>query len=267
MLEQRPVSGSVRQLLDSLLRTDADLDAFCLDCFPTVYRRFAKGMERTDTVNLLLSLEDSSVVATKLRAWGLKRRTGTSGQSWRWLVVALALLGGLTAGALFVAVSRLGSDVKPLPAATPPAGATPPASIPRRVEGEAPSAAPAPPASGTNSGNAMVDSPEAQMKNRATGAVQRPPRPSEQPKRGRAATSSAEELSPTGESGACVLLQLPATPPRVSTPSCPPVAHATYQSRRIRWKTLSLIRNGGVRLAAGTRSHRRSYLPLSFARQ
>ena len=83
MLEQLPVSGSVRQLLDSRLRTDADLDAFCLDCFPTVYRRFGKGMERTEKVNLLLSLEDSSGVATKLRTWSLKHQPHSSNQSWR----------------------------------------------------------------------------------------------------------------------------------------------------------------------------------------
>jgi len=171
MLEQIPVSGSVRQLLDSRLRTDADLDAFCLDCFPTVYRRFGKGMERTEKVNLLLSLEDSSGVATKLRTWSLKQQPDTSNQSWRWLVMALVLLGGLTAGALYVAVSRLGPDVKPSPAATTPAVTSPPASIPRPVQEETPSAAPAPTPSGTNSGNAIVDSPDAQMKNRATGAA------------------------------------------------------------------------------------------------
>jgi len=171
MLEQRPVSGSVRQLIDFLLRTDADLDAFCLDCFPAAYRRFGKGMERTEKVNLLLSLEEPSAVATKLQAWSVKRQPDTSNQSWRWLVVALVLLGGLTAGALYVAVSRLGPDVKPSPAATTPAVTSPPASIPLRVEGETPSAAPALPPSGTNSGNAIVGSPAAKMKNRATSAA------------------------------------------------------------------------------------------------
>ncbi|MBL9044304.1 MAG: hypothetical protein JNM83_22025 [Myxococcales bacterium] len=171
MLEQLPVSGSVRQLLDSRLRTDADLDAFCLDCFPAVYRRFGKGMERTEKVNLLLSLEDSSGVATKLRTWGLKQQPHSSKQSWRWLVLALVLLGGLTAGGLYVAVSRLGPDVKQSPAATTPAVTSPPASIPRPVQEETPSASPAPPPSGTNSGNAIVGSPDAQMKNRATGAA------------------------------------------------------------------------------------------------
>ena len=164
MLEQRPVSSLVRQQLDAQLRTDADFDAFCLDCFQTVYRRFGKGMERTEKVNLLLSLEEPSVVATQLRAWGLKPRTGTFGQSWRWLVVALVLLGGLTTGALYLAVSRFSPDVKPSPGVTPPVVTTPPAvTTPRATSAQ--------PASGTNSGNAIVDSPEAQMKNRATGAA------------------------------------------------------------------------------------------------
>lgn len=175
MLEQRPVSGSVRQLIDFLLRTDADLDAFCLDCFPTAYRRFGKGMERTEKVNLLLSLEEPSAVATKLQAWSVKRQPDTSNQRWRWLVVALVLLGGLTAGALYVATSRLGPSTNPPPATIPSAATTPTRSFPRPADREAPAAAPAAapalPASGTNSGNAIVDSPDAQMKNRATSAA------------------------------------------------------------------------------------------------
>ncbi len=171
MLEQRPVSGSVRQLIDFLLRTDADLDAFCLDCFPTAYRRFGKGMERTEKVNLLLSLEEPSAVATKLQSWSVKRQPDTSNQSWRWLVVALVLLGGLTAGALYVAMSRLGTGANPSPATIPSAQATHSASSPSPADREAPTTAPALPASGTNSGNAIVDSPDAQMKNRATGAA------------------------------------------------------------------------------------------------
>ena len=43
MLEQRPVSSSVRQQLDAQLPTDADFHAFCLDCFPECHRRFSKG--------------------------------------------------------------------------------------------------------------------------------------------------------------------------------------------------------------------------------
>lgn len=171
MLEQRPVSGSVRQLIDFLLRTDADLNAFCLDCFPTTYRRFGTGMERTEKVNLLLSLAEPSAVATKLQAWSVKRQPDTSNQSWRWLVVALVLLGGLTAGALYVAMSRLGTGANPPPATIPSAATTPTPIAPRRADVEAPAAAPALPASGTNSGNAIVESPDAQMKNRATGAA------------------------------------------------------------------------------------------------
>lgn len=157
MLEQLPVSGSVRQLLDFRLRTDADLDAFCLDCFPAAYRRFGKGMERTEKVNLLLSLEEASAVATTLQAWSVKRQPDTSNQSWRLLVLALVLLGSLTAGALYVAISRLGHGANP-PPATIPSAVTPPApSIPRPATWESQTAAPALPASSTNSVNSVVD--------------------------------------------------------------------------------------------------------------
>lgn len=107
MLDQSPVQGLLRQQLDARLRTGADVDAFCLDYFPTVYHRFKKGMERTEKLNLLLSMEEPSVVATKLQFWELRHWNGAPSQSWRWLVVALAILGALTALALYVAVSRL----------------------------------------------------------------------------------------------------------------------------------------------------------------
>lgn len=45
---------TLRQLLDEILRADSDVDAFCLDFFPTVYRRFSLGMERTHKLTLLL---------------------------------------------------------------------------------------------------------------------------------------------------------------------------------------------------------------------
>ncbi len=43
----------VRTLLDEVLRTDADLEGFCLDFFPQVYRRFSNGMDRVSKVSLL----------------------------------------------------------------------------------------------------------------------------------------------------------------------------------------------------------------------
>lgn len=45
---------TLRRLLADLLRSDPDFDAFCLDHFPGVHRRFASGMERTQKENLLL---------------------------------------------------------------------------------------------------------------------------------------------------------------------------------------------------------------------
>lgn len=44
-----------RKLLNQVLRSDSDVDAFSLDCFPTVYERFSMGIERTYKLRLLLS--------------------------------------------------------------------------------------------------------------------------------------------------------------------------------------------------------------------
>lgn len=45
---------ALRGLLSELLRSDTDFDAFCVDHFPDVQRRFASGMERGQKENLLL---------------------------------------------------------------------------------------------------------------------------------------------------------------------------------------------------------------------
>ena len=45
-----------RRRLDNVLRTDAALDAFCLDFFPEVHRCFSSQMERTAKINLLFQL-------------------------------------------------------------------------------------------------------------------------------------------------------------------------------------------------------------------
>lgn len=44
----------MRRLLEALLVRDAELDAYCIDYFPGVYKSFTNGMERTQKVNLLL---------------------------------------------------------------------------------------------------------------------------------------------------------------------------------------------------------------------
>lgn len=44
----------VRRLLSELLRSDPDFEAFCLDAFPDIHRRFSRSMERLEKENLLL---------------------------------------------------------------------------------------------------------------------------------------------------------------------------------------------------------------------
>lgn len=48
----------IRALVGEILRSDADLDAFCSDYFPDVYRRFSDGMQRARKVTLLLDHAD-----------------------------------------------------------------------------------------------------------------------------------------------------------------------------------------------------------------
>jgi hypothetical protein len=48
----------VRRLLGAVLRSDADLEAFCLDHFERTYARFSGTMDRVQKTNLLLLHED-----------------------------------------------------------------------------------------------------------------------------------------------------------------------------------------------------------------
>lgn len=58
----------MRKLLDEVLRTDADLEAFCLDFFPDVQLRFSTGMQRIEKVSLLLAVElDLGLIVERLR--------------------------------------------------------------------------------------------------------------------------------------------------------------------------------------------------------
>lgn len=60
--------ATLRQLLSQCLRTASDLDAFILDYFPSVYRRFGGGMDRTQRENLLLTLAEPSEILSALRS-------------------------------------------------------------------------------------------------------------------------------------------------------------------------------------------------------
>ncbi|HRI50374.1 MAG TPA: hypothetical protein PLW65_09345 [Pseudomonadota bacterium] len=58
---------NLRILLDAVLRSDSDLNAFCLDYFNEIYRQFAGGMDRTTKYTLLLDKADASEIVEYLR--------------------------------------------------------------------------------------------------------------------------------------------------------------------------------------------------------
>ncbi len=53
---------TLRKLMEDTFRTDADFDAFVLDRFPVVHRKFAGGMNRIQKLNLLLESNDTSEI-------------------------------------------------------------------------------------------------------------------------------------------------------------------------------------------------------------
>ena len=46
-----PTIASLRRIIDKVLISDSDVDAFCLDFFQSVGRRFTDGMDRVMKVN------------------------------------------------------------------------------------------------------------------------------------------------------------------------------------------------------------------------
>lgn len=62
-----PSRAILRRLIREVLRTDADLNSFCVDFFPDVYDRFSTGMDRLSKVNLLLELSPPGEVVSRLR--------------------------------------------------------------------------------------------------------------------------------------------------------------------------------------------------------
>jgi hypothetical protein len=64
------IAGStrwIRIVLDFTLPVSSDFDAFCMDYFPSVYRRFGGGMERVEKTNLLLSVASTDEVLDALK--------------------------------------------------------------------------------------------------------------------------------------------------------------------------------------------------------
>lgn len=61
-----PNRATLRRILESRYPTSAQLDAFILDSFFDVFRKFSAGMETTERINLLLSQVSPAVVYAKL---------------------------------------------------------------------------------------------------------------------------------------------------------------------------------------------------------
>lgn len=63
----RPTSASLRRVIDAILLTDAELEAFCVDYFPEIQKRFSDSMERRIKVTLLLEQENRARVVAALK--------------------------------------------------------------------------------------------------------------------------------------------------------------------------------------------------------
>jgi len=61
-------TAALRKLINAILRTSSDVDAFCGDHFPAVFRRFAEGMDCVARVSLLLTHGDPDEILARLRS-------------------------------------------------------------------------------------------------------------------------------------------------------------------------------------------------------
>lgn len=65
-MEQPASRASTRKLLQAVLLTDAEFDAFCIDYFPAIKTYFADGMNRLQKTNLLLEMATSENIVSCL---------------------------------------------------------------------------------------------------------------------------------------------------------------------------------------------------------
>lgn len=127
----------LRRSLNADLRTDADLDAFCLVHFPDVFHRFSQGMERTQKLNLLMQVHDDSVISHALKLYYLEpahRPHAPSEKRWRRVLITIgvvAILGAAIGGALMWQARKTAADfplsqlTAPRPAISTSAASTP----------------------------------------------------------------------------------------------------------------------------------------------
>lgn len=108
----------LRQILAELLRSDSDLDAFCLDHFREVHRRFSSSMDRTQKENILIihaPSPDAIVETLRKRfpcasVWrAVSVESGTFGAALSvgstnrpWLRITAMLISGVAGTAVFV---------------------------------------------------------------------------------------------------------------------------------------------------------------------
>lgn len=66
LMPRRPRTIIVRKIMHEILRTSSDFDAFCLDYFDTVYRKFTGNMDRITKENLLFQDVKSEAILENL---------------------------------------------------------------------------------------------------------------------------------------------------------------------------------------------------------
>lgn len=67
-MQRHPTSASVRRLIQSIIKTDSELNALCIDYYAFVYRRFSNGMDRITKENILLERVPLSTIIDDLES-------------------------------------------------------------------------------------------------------------------------------------------------------------------------------------------------------
>lgn len=90
---------TLRELVARVLKSDSDLDAFCIDYFKDVHDRFTSGMDRVAKVNQLLSHADHGEIRRRLPVAEIRiaRRRRLKGEALA--LGAIVALGGAVGGA------------------------------------------------------------------------------------------------------------------------------------------------------------------------
>lgn len=93
-----------RILIEQQLRTDAELNAFCMDFYPHVEKQFTSQMNRTEKINLLLSLiPNCDDIQKNLKAINSHADIQTTTASPTIWIVACSILAMLLLGAIALA--------------------------------------------------------------------------------------------------------------------------------------------------------------------